>query len=668
MLRQMVRRTSSIKTRLLVSVIGLMIVSVVITLGPAIYFFSKHIEKNALEEAFGGMEGLELLLEKQKEDALQFGAMSSVNPNVVAAIAAKDTNAVLQIIGPLAKDGKIDFVTVTDEAGNVIARTHEPNKKGDSVLNQANVANALKGKAFAAIEPGTAVPLSARAGTPVKDAQGKIVGVVSAGYDAGKEATVDQAKKLFNVDATIFKDDVRIATTVMQENKRVVGTKLAPAVADIVLKQGKVYNAQIDVVGKPYMTAYKPIIGPDGKTVGIVFAGKNLEGVNQAKRELLQLIALVFTVVLLLTIGLIYWGVKRFAQPIQALADAASSVAEGDLTRQVTVQTNDEIGQLAGAFNSMILQLQNLVRQVTSLSQSVEEAAAALQKNAEQSSKASEQIADSISDVATGAERQAQSISSTSHVVESMSAGVEEVAANAHLSAEAAAKMAAAAASGGEAVHTAVTQMRDIANAVNTSAEVVAVLGVRSQEIGQIVAAIGGIAAQTNLLALNAAIEAARAGEQGRGFAVVAEEVRKLAEQSQLSAEQIARLIHETQSDTDKAVQAMQAGTEQVKVGAAVVEEAGASFATIRSFVEEVTMQVRQISAAAQEMADGSQNIVNSIRDIDSVSKNNAGQTQTVAAATEEQAATVGEMAQASQNLLQMAQELQEVVRRFKVE
>jgi len=196
---------------------------------------------------------------------------------------------------------------------------------------------------------------------------------------------------------------------------------------------------------------------------------------------------------------------------------------------------------------------------------------------------------------------------------------------------------------------------------------VVAKLGERAKEIGQIVDTIAGIAGQTNLLALNAAIEAARAGEQGRGFAVVAEEVRKLAEQSQEAAGKIAELIGEIQGDTDKAVVAMNDGTREVKTGAEVVNAAGAAFREIVTLVSQVSVSVKEISAAVQEMAGGSQQIVGAVKKIDTLSKSSAAEAQSVSAAAEEQLASMEEIASSSQALAQLAQDLQAAVAKFRI-
>ena len=156
----------------------------------------------------------------------------------------------------------------------VLARTHEPEKKGDSVLNQENVKIALEGKANSQVEPGTQVKLAARSGVPVKNEKGEIIGVISTGYKLDSNEIVDYIKSKFNCDATIFLEDTRIATTIIQNNNRVIGTKLNPDIAKIVLGNNS-YSGNSEILGMKYATTYSPIVGDGNKVVGIVFTGKN---------------------------------------------------------------------------------------------------------------------------------------------------------------------------------------------------------------------------------------------------------------------------------------------------------------------------------------------------------------------------------------------------------
>lgn len=342
-------------------------------------------------------------------------------------------------------------------------------------------------------------------------------------------------------------------------------------------------------------------------------------------------------------------------------------VAAGDLTKEVTVIAQDEIGQMGTALNATIRNLNNLIGNVRLLGEQVAASSQQLTASSGESAQATNQVAMTIADVSRGTELQVSAVNESSAIVEQMSAGIHQIAANANVVADVSGQAANTARSGETAVISAVDQMNNIERTVISSAEVVAKLGERSNEIGQIVDTISGIAGQTNLLALNAAIEAARAGEQGRGFAVVAEEVRKLAEQSQDAAKQIAGLISEIQGDTDKAVVAMSEGTREVKVGTDAVAVAGKAFNEIVQLIDQVSGQVRDISAAIQQMAGGSEKIVESVRDIDRISKETAGQAQTMSAATQEQSAAMEEIAASSQSLANMALQLQAAIDKFKV-
>jgi len=359
---------------------------------------------------------------------------------------------------------------------------------------------------------------------------------------------------------------------------------------------------------------------------------------------------------------------KMITKPLHSMVLICQELATGDFRdKPRKLIRKDEIGQLADALVNMRDNLRTVFKQVNDSAEQVAASSEELTASAEQSAQAANQVAESISEVANGAEKQVHAINETSAVVEQMSAGIQQVATNTNLVAGRSAQAAETAKEGGKSVEKAVNQMTKIEQTVNNSSQVVATLGARSQEIGQIVDTISGIAGQTNLLALNAAIEAARAGEQGRGFAVVADEVRKLAEQSHDAAKKISTLIKEIQGDTDKAVVAMSEGTREVKIGTEVVTTAGQAFGEIAILVTEVSNQVKEISAAIQQMASGSQQIVSSVKEIDGLSKTAASEAQTVSAATEEQSASMEEIASSSQALANLAMDLREAVSKFQI-
>ena len=374
----------------------------------------------------------------------------------------------------------------------------------------------------------------------------------------------------------------------------------------------------------------------------------------------------VLVLALLAVLGLAV--VKGITAPLQAMVNACEDLASGDFRdKPRQILQKDELGQLAAALYAARSNLQKAFRQVTESAEQVAASAQQLTASAEQSATAITQVAESVSNVAAGAEKQLYTVDESSVIVEAMGTSLQNTIEHANHSVENSRQATEQAGAGSIAVEKAVEQMAHIEKTVNNSAAVVGKLGERSKEIGQIVDAISGIAGQTNLLALNAAIEAARAGEQGRGFAVVAEEVRKLAEQSQEAAKQIAGLIKEIQGDTEQAVLAMDQGTRDVKVGTQVVDDAGQTFTQIRQLVEDMSEQGQAIFNSIQEIEAGNQMIVSSVKDIDEISKQAVEETQTVSAATQEQSASMQEIASSSQSLAHMAQELQAAVNQFKI-
>lgn len=488
------------------------------------------------------------------------------------------------------------------------------------------------------------------------------------GVAIGDHAFVDTLKGMTGDNVTVFLQDVRVATSVTTANgQRATGTKAAESVAETVLRSGKSFIGEAQVVGVANQTVYEPIADAGGKVIGMLFLGVPNTPYAAMVDDFTKKLLLFILLATLVAAAIVYQVARRIAKPIEQLARAAEQVAGGNLAVAIAVEGKDEVGLLAQAMRTMVVNLRALVRQVSLTTEQVAASSEELTANAQQSAQATTQIAQEIAEVAHGAETQLAETFDTESAIEQMSASIRQMADSIALMASTSEKTADAAANGSVAINSALRQMQTIETTVLHSAAVVTKLGQRSQEIGQIVNTISGLAGQTNLLALNAAIEAARAGEQGRGFAVVADEVRKLAEQSQEAAKQISSLIEEIQGETGKAVAAMNEGTREVKAGDEVANQARLAFDQIALQVAQVSTQVRDLAAAIRRLTGSSEQVVAAIHHMDSISKESVGRTQTVSAATQQQLAAVEEVSTASQALAGIVEDLQQSVRRFAV-
>ena len=368
--------------------------------------------------------------------------------------------------------------------------------------------------------------------------------------------------------------------------------------------------------------------------------------------------------------ALVGWLISRLiSNPLKVLVGDVHQLASGDLLNRKphTVYYKDEVGQLTKEFDLMANQLYKLVKNISETAEKVASSARDLSGGADEAALVISQITSAVGDVADGAEKQSIVIDKTASNIKQLVTGLTQIADNSTTVSVAVVKTVEAARNGAQSAQSVKEQMNSIEKTVDSSAQAVQTLGARSQDIGQIVDTITGIAGQTNLLALNAAIEAARAGENGKGFAVVAEEVRKLAEQSKEAAGQIAAMIKEVQSETDKAVVAMNKGTQEVKLGAQVVDDARQNFQDITELVNNVSSQSMEISVAIEEMTAESQEIAEAVKSIDQVGKQSVGKTQTVSAATEEHSASIEEILAASQELAMTAHNLNDAVAFFKI-
>ncbi|MEM4993383.1 methyl-accepting chemotaxis protein [Priestia sp. SB1] len=390
---------------------------------------------------------------------------------------------------------------------------------------------------------------------------------------------------------------------------------------------------------------------------------KNKQSVKSAVTTLL----LVSALVILLTIGIGLLIARMITKPLNDIKNLMETAKDGDFQVQGTYESQDEIGSLTASFNKMIGGLKEMIMSVGNISSTVAASSEELSASAEQNNSAIEHISSITEKLASGSNHQVNQIQESSTIIHRITNQTSEVVENVEQITKRALDTAAISNSGTATVETAAQQMKSINENVTELSSVFQGLSEHSAKISQINDVITTIADQTNLLALNAAIEAARAGDHGKGFAVVASEVRKLAEGSSNSANQIKDLVALIQSETARTLQSMTTTTKEVKEGLAVVEQAGTSFMQINEAVQHVVNQIQQMGSAIHNLAKDTLEVQQAIHEVNGIAEEAAAGAQNVSATTEEQLASMEEIASSAMDLANMSEELQELIAKFKI-
>ncbi|MEQ2466845.1 methyl-accepting chemotaxis protein [Niallia hominis] len=353
--------------------------------------------------------------------------------------------------------------------------------------------------------------------------------------------------------------------------------------------------------------------------------------------------------------------------PLKKLLNSTKRITEGDLDIEINKASNDEIGQLTDEFILMKEFIRNLVLKVNETSEHINASAEKLTANTVETSYVSEQISSSIQSVAAGSEEQTKGMEFIVDSVAVVNNEIKDIAKNTEEMVKNTNDTVLKAKEGQEVVESTVTQMSLIQNSVKESNDSIVLLQERSQEIGQFLNVITEIADQTNLLALNAAIEAARAGEAGKGFAVVAEEVRKLAEQSNQSAKQIAVLVNEIQKDTMSSVKTMKRVTEEVKDGINITNDTKQKFSIISNSMLSMSSQMKDILDAATKISTNIVEVAGSVDQVTGIAKENSQNSMNVSEASQEQLAAIEEIATSTKSLAKIADDLVELTKTIRV-
>lgn len=657
--------TISLKTKIVLILITIFIIVIGSIVGLYIYSNNKYFMEDAEKELESHIIGFKSMLEDYKESAFSLSNSVAMNPDIIKGIEEKHIEKIEKAMERLLEESNLDYMVVTDENGNVLIRKHKLQKdlaSNDNIINQKNIQEALKGNSFVGIEDGAVDKLSIKAGTPIYNEKGKLVGAISTGYGISSNGIVEKAKETFGHDFSLFYKDKLVDTTF----KKIEGNPfIQEEVSKVFNEEVKSFKSKIGDTN--YISKFDSIIGARGEPIGLVGASISLEIIERLKFNMYSKILILSLLILVIVIVLANLFANRFIEEFSELKEQMYIFGKGDFTAQCRVDSIDELGDINSSFNVMVAEQSEIVNGVKNTINVLDQTSEELAIISEQVNTAVEEIAESMEKLSQEAQYGNNTIIEAGKLFENLSSSVEKSSELSLYSKNNSQRTLEVAKEGRKTIDTSMESMYNIEEKTFNMEKMINEFSKYLNEITNISNTINDLSEQTNLLALNASIEAARAGEAGSGFQVVAEEIRKLAEQSDIEANKVGNLVEEVENIAEKLIKTSKDNHKEVKLGISISQKGVEALDNIIEAINETVEDINNMENIIEEQVGISNKLFNTIETVINIIEVTTANTEEVAAGTEEILASMENVNETTRNTRSIAEELDIMVGEIKL-
>ncbi|MCX7749682.1 MAG: methyl-accepting chemotaxis protein [Clostridia bacterium] len=559
-------------------------------------------------------------------------------------------------------DANGDYLTSKGQKSNIKDRPYFPKvMKGESIISDPVISKT------------TGIPIIVIA-SPVKDPQDNVIGLVAGTIELTKISELIN-KETFGKTGYAFmlgKDGLLIAhpnkEALFKENLLKPDSKFiknSVGLNDVVsfMTQHKTGIRSYSFNNEKKFVAFAPVKST-GWSIAVSTTYKEATGIVGEFGIIALIIGLL---VILILVPLLIFIINTLIKPLHKLVCVTQEISSGNVNIKVDLKTKDELGILGYNFNTMTLNMKNILSETKFMGESTQKASNEMLLNIVEASKSSEQVSVSVSDIARGATEQAQATTNGRNMIHTLISELTHVAESINESERLTTHAVQTLHSSETALHLQQEKMKEANIVIVDAGSAISRLYEKSDEIGQILDVIAQISEQTNLLSLNAAIEAARAGEQGKGFAVVADEIRKLAEQSRQSVSKIGLLIKEIQDSVNNAATQMSKEQTVAKEQEDALTQTIISYSSLSDVVNTLVDNIKTVSDSTGFLKQNAIKTQESISNLSQLAEKSAAGTQEVAAAMEEQSAILHTITKSAEDMAFKAEKLLNIINRFEV-